>query len=72
MRFEDIYASTQNSSFRYENVYNRLYRQLEQKAQTESFCVTLPELTQIFFEAGVKAALGERTQQPILLKGKIK
>ncbi len=50
-----------------ENVYNRLYRQLEQKAQTESFCVTLPELTKMFFEAGVKAALGERTQQPVLL-----
>jgi len=60
----------QEKQMLFENVYNRMYRQLEQKAQTESFCVTLPELTQIFFEAGVKAALGERTQQPILLKGK--
>lgn len=65
MLFEDIYASTQNSSFRYENVYNRLADQHVLYSKP-SYVETI---ARVFFEAGVKAVLGERTQQPVLLKG---
>lgn len=51
----------------FENVYNRVYCQLMQEGEQGEVCYNLPELTKIFFEAGVKAALGERTQQPVLL-----
>ncbi len=57
-------------NLRFENVYDRVYCELMAEAEQETFCITLPEITKLFFEAGVKAALGERTQQPALLKGK--
>jgi len=49
----------------FENVYNRLAEQNELYSEPGY----VEDLAREFFEAGVKAALGERTQQPILLKG---
>ncbi len=48
----------------FENVYNRVLEQ-----HTTNVPPELEKYAKIFFEAGVKAALGERTQQPVLLKG---
>ncbi len=55
---------------RFENVYDRVYCELMQEGEQGEVCYTLADITKMFFEAGVKAALGERTQQPVLLKGK--
>jgi hypothetical protein len=55
----------------FENVYNRMMKQ-DKFRYCENEAEFIKFMTSKYFEAGVKAALGESTQQPVLLKGKQK